>query len=758
MGNSIPTARFCGGRFSREETPMKNIPAVFIVFLVIFGASLAGAAPSPSHLDTHHAALQALQAGNTLEAIDLFTQAIAVAPKDFRYYNDRGVAYRKCGDLKRALEDYTTALELNPKYTNALNNRGVVHLQQGDYDKALKDFTEALKHGGLEGTILTNLGRVYALQGDHASAMREFEKALSHSPIDNRAFLFMAESFEKTGEKDRALKMYELALGLIKEPNTAQYIEGRIAALDKVRSSPQSRPQLASTSVNRPVEQQTAGVNHPSRETAQAQRQTRQILPARAVQTPVSVPKKEMPAPRESGVKTVQELDLLCRNRVLEKFSPVSAEIYKQGIQFLEKSDRAKALVRFEDARQLEKRKKNLHGVAWNSLEAGRVYGRMGEHLKATGVLDEALKTFERLKAADETVLASLELALNQKAAGRKDKADAYYKMAIEQAASSGHKLLAVAIGDMAAGKAPVAEQQAPVEHEPKQTAPPAPQMAARPSAPQQEPPEMKPVLAPPPTSGSPKHAQTQATQPGIQIDGLAKVGQGPVAWGETGKSRRPVRPVTPALPAGSVIPSKPIAAGKMQVETPVASGSKAGSSPTAQVLDKTPGVSSPAAAKHPVARQPVPQPVRPVTVAKVPSSPNIPEIPQTKPVQPAKDKRSAARKRADERQIQQDLSQLIKLRQTEDEQHMVPILERLAEKYIKSGDYERALHCVLASAGFREKYLIAAGTDKVVAQRGLLRQRLGRPVEALEDFTQASVLSDRRTRGVPKGPGRACA
>ncbi len=720
---------------------MKRMPALFTVLLLITAISQAGAESTPSDLDTHHAALQALQVGNTLEAIDLFSQAIAAAPKDYRYYNDRGVAYRKCGDLKMALADYTRALELKQNYTNALNNRGVVYLQQGDYDKALKDFTEALKHGGLEGTILTNTGMVYARQGDHRSAIREFEKALSHSPIDNRSFLFMAESFEQIGDKDKAFKIYQLALGLIKEPKTSEYIQERITALERTRTAAKQLPKPVTTSVSRPVEQAPVATTAPEHDPAQKGRQSRKILPARPLPPPAGSPKRETPPAHETGVKTLLDLDLRCRSRALEKFSPVSAEIYKQGVQFLEKSDRAKALVRFEDTRQLEKRKKNSHGIAWNNLELGRIYRDMGEHLKATAFLEEALKMFERLKASDETVLTIQAMASNQKAAGRKDKADAYYKKAVEQATASGHHLLAAAIGDEAAGKAPAPEQQAIVEHKPVETAQVPPQISARSTSAPQTPPQMGPVLAqaaPPSSPDASRQEQSRRTQPGGQADGLAKVGRGPLTWSESGKIKRPVRPVTPALPAGSVISSPPKTAQvKTQTERQVSSAPGSGTSLKALLPDKRPGITSPAAAKHPVAQQPAQQ----RTVA--PES-YAPGIQQTKEIPPFKDKRSAMRKREDERHIREDLTQLNRLRQTEDEHRMIHVLERLADRYIKSGEYEKALHCFIASAGFREKLVIVTGTDKVLAQRGLLRQKLGKPVEALEDFTQASSLSDR--------------
>ncbi len=45
--------------------------------------------------------------------------------------NNRGLAYRKKGDLDNAIQDYTAAIALNPIYALAYNNRGYVYEAQG---------------------------------------------------------------------------------------------------------------------------------------------------------------------------------------------------------------------------------------------------------------------------------------------------------------------------------------------------------------------------------------------------------------------------------------------------------------------------------------------------------------------------------------------------------------------------------------------------------------------------------------------------
>ena len=60
------------------------------------------------------------------------------------HYN-RGLAYRRNGDLEQAAVDYTQAIELDPKFTVAYSNRGYVNFKLGDLAGALADFHKVLE-------------------------------------------------------------------------------------------------------------------------------------------------------------------------------------------------------------------------------------------------------------------------------------------------------------------------------------------------------------------------------------------------------------------------------------------------------------------------------------------------------------------------------------------------------------------------------------------------------------------------------------
>jgi tetratricopeptide (TPR) repeat protein len=61
------------------------------------------------------------------------------------FYNDRGIDKYRSGDAKGAIDDYSMAIQLNPRNALFYSNRGVVKLTLlNDFKGAISDFDSAL--------------------------------------------------------------------------------------------------------------------------------------------------------------------------------------------------------------------------------------------------------------------------------------------------------------------------------------------------------------------------------------------------------------------------------------------------------------------------------------------------------------------------------------------------------------------------------------------------------------------------------------
>ncbi len=416
---------------------MKRLAPILALALIIAGALPCEGAPSENAAKLHKSALLALKRGASNEAIVLLNRAIATDPGNHRYYNDRGVVFKRSGNRVRALADYTRALEIKPDYVNALNNRGVMYLEKGSPDQATRDFTEALKYEGLKGKLLTNRGIALSTKGEHAAAIADFEKAIAFQPLDQRAFLFMGESLEKTGKAAMALKIYQIAVGLVKNPETARRLEKKILQLGprvtpKKHFTVRRAGRSARSGTRVPVNEQSGDKSELKRK-----RRAREMRATAARSTAESIVIQQDPARTSPPVESLEELDIRCRKRAVEGFSSVAADIYIQGRRFLLESDTRKALVRYEDTLQLAKRNRNTRGFAWCILEMGRIYFGIGDNVRAHKYFSRALRLFVQTEARDEIILTLVARAGVSKALGRHKKASVMYSTAAKRVSSS---------------------------------------------------------------------------------------------------------------------------------------------------------------------------------------------------------------------------------------------------------------------------------------------------------------------------------
>ena len=78
-------------------------------------------------------------------AVEDFTAALRLDPKDALTYRNRGDAYKTRSEWEKAIADYVQVLRLEPQDGNALRERGACYYMLEQYDQSLDDLGQALR-------------------------------------------------------------------------------------------------------------------------------------------------------------------------------------------------------------------------------------------------------------------------------------------------------------------------------------------------------------------------------------------------------------------------------------------------------------------------------------------------------------------------------------------------------------------------------------------------------------------------------------
>lgn len=122
------------------------------------------------------------------QAIEYYSEAVALRPAVVSAYRNRGLAYLdrgEAGDLDRAIEDLTQVVAVISDDVIAYNNRGTAYLQRdgaGDLGRAVDDFSQAIHLAPDAPEAYFNRGLAYVRQGKGALWREDFERVLALDP------------------------------------------------------------------------------------------------------------------------------------------------------------------------------------------------------------------------------------------------------------------------------------------------------------------------------------------------------------------------------------------------------------------------------------------------------------------------------------------------------------------------------------------------------------------------------------------------
>lgn len=123
-----------------------------------------------------------LEAGQYVEAIADFDQAIALAPELAEAYNNRGLAHYERSELTQAVIDFDTTLQLNPDLAQAHYNRANVHFTVGEYLDAILAYDRAIELQPDYPRAFINRGSAYHIVDGYEEAIEDLTQAIALDP------------------------------------------------------------------------------------------------------------------------------------------------------------------------------------------------------------------------------------------------------------------------------------------------------------------------------------------------------------------------------------------------------------------------------------------------------------------------------------------------------------------------------------------------------------------------------------------------
>jgi tetratricopeptide (TPR) repeat protein len=148
-----------------------------------------------------------------IAAVQEFTEAIRLNPKDYEYYYYRGNAFSDKGDHDSAIRDFDEAIRINPNnQLSYLRRARIYEWNKEDYDSAIRDYSEAIRidpNNKINYMFRANL--LFWDKEDYDSAIRDCSEVIRIDPNDGRAYNLRAQAHGAKGNKKSADNDYAKA-------------------------------------------------------------------------------------------------------------------------------------------------------------------------------------------------------------------------------------------------------------------------------------------------------------------------------------------------------------------------------------------------------------------------------------------------------------------------------------------------------------------------------------------------------------------
>lgn len=187
-----------------SSTPHPLLPATLLCASLILGAQKTFAQTKTTDTTSQtilsdkalfSLALQAQKTGNTVKAIELYTQALAVNPNYADAYINRGLAQVTAVNYDAAISDYTQAITLDPKKPLSYVARGNAYFDLEKYQKAIDDYTQVIILDPNNPLLYKIRGSAYVRLKDYEKAINDYTQSITLDPKNAAAYVLRSSTY-----------------------------------------------------------------------------------------------------------------------------------------------------------------------------------------------------------------------------------------------------------------------------------------------------------------------------------------------------------------------------------------------------------------------------------------------------------------------------------------------------------------------------------------------------------------------------------
>jgi len=126
--------------------------------------------------------------------------------------NDRGLEFKKSGDIEKAKESFIAAMFLDPLYTNSYSNLGKAYSMEEDSKNALFFYNMTLLLDPNHSNTLCYRALLYINYKQYENAIKDFTLVIKLNDNDYEAYLYRSKCFNEIKQFELAKKDLEKAL------------------------------------------------------------------------------------------------------------------------------------------------------------------------------------------------------------------------------------------------------------------------------------------------------------------------------------------------------------------------------------------------------------------------------------------------------------------------------------------------------------------------------------------------------------------